>query len=520
MFRNQLLPWLTAAVLLPLFVLAGLAWHGAAAQRRAVWAEAREESERIAPEAASAIAEKVRTSALKVCVYPDPLVPGVPSASDAVLDGEDVEALLKLRDDPDAGLSPAGLPRRVLAAMRVHELAPDRQDPEKIEQLVTREVPSMLTGMILRKIQRPSEEWQVGESARALLRTHPEVKEGNWIGTPDGFWWLRLQDDELEFLHPSALETFQRQMKVPAWVLLRWEKPDAGGSGELSRAVVPLGDALEVRVFALPEVLEKSVRRQQRWMVAILGVALAVSSLSLFAIHRVVRRERRLSELKSQFVSSVSHELRTPLASIRLMAEALEQGKVGKAADFHRLIAREGARLSHLIENVLDLARIEESRENYRMMDCDLTAVVRDALALMEPLAAEREVALEASLEEISTGIDSEAIEQAVVNLLDNALKFSPAGTKVTVALFREENHWVFRVSDQGSGIERSEQRRIFERFYRLGNELRRETQGTGIGLSLVKYIAGAHGGTVTVESVPNEGATFFLKIPFLLCDS
>jgi two-component system phosphate regulon sensor histidine kinase PhoR len=240
--------------------------------------------------------------------------------------------------------------------------------------------------------------------------------------------------------------------------------------------------------------------------------------IGLFLIHRTLRRERKLNEMKSQFVASVSHELRAPVASIRLMADALEEGKVapGTAKEFHRLIAREGARLSTLVGNVLDHARIEQGRKVWKMESCDLAALVAETLRVMEPLAAEKHLRLLSSLEPVEAAIDAGAIQQALVNLLDNAIKFSPPGKSIgtTLAIHDESRTWTLAVSDEGSGIPAEEQPRIFERFYRPGDELRRETQGTGIGLSLVKSIAGAHGGTVTVDSGPGHGSTFTLRIP------
>jgi signal transduction histidine kinase len=127
----------------------------------------------------------------------------------------------------------------------------------------------------------------------------------------------------------------------------------------------------------------------------------------------------------------------------------------------------------------------------------------------MEPLAAERGVKLSANLADCTAAVDPAAIQQAVVNLVDNAIKFSPAGGTVTVTLTDTEAGWVLAVSDEGPGIPAAEHERIFERFHRLGNELRRETQGTGIGLSIVKHIAEAHGGTVKVADREGGGTVF-----------
>jgi signal transduction histidine kinase len=235
-------------------------------------------------------------------------------------------------------------------------------------------------------------------------------------------------------------------------------------------------------------------------------------------LHRTLHRERQLNEMKSQFVASVSHELRAPVASIRLMADALEAEKVPPetAKEFHRLIAREGARLSTLVGNVLDHARIEQGRKVWKMEPCDLTLLVADTVRVMEPLAQEKRVTLEQELSAVEATADADAIQQALVNLLDNAIKFSPQGSFIVIALEANEERrsWSMSVRDDGPGIPKEEQSHIFERFYRPGDELRRETQGTGIGLSLVKSIVEAHRGAVAVESEPGRGSTFTLTFP------
>ncbi len=278
------------------------------------------------------------------------------------------------------------------------------------------------------------------------------------------------------------------------------------------------GGMLEI-VAARPGLLEAAARQQARWTLGLLAFAVAISGGALWLIHRAVARERRLNALKSDFVASVSHELRAPVASIRLMADALGAGKIGPqtVAEFHALISRESARLSALIENVLDFARIEQGRKRWDMEAAELVPLVRESLELMAPLAAEKSVKLAAAgpLPEVVANVDAGAIRQALVNLLDNAIKFSPPGASVEISLTATATDWRIAISDNGPGIPAAEHARIFERFYRLGSELRRETQGTGIGLSLVKAVAEAHGGRVTLESAPGAGSIFTIIGPF-----
>jgi two-component system phosphate regulon sensor histidine kinase PhoR len=243
--------------------------------------------------------------------------------------------------------------------------------------------------------------------------------------------------------------------------------------------------------------------------------------------------------MKSNFVSSVSHELRAPIASVRLLAESLDRGKVtdeSKRRDYFRLIGQECRRLSSLVENVLDFARIDQGRKRYEFEPTDLIALVTQTVSLMEPYAAERQVTLQLdhpSTLEHQPSLDGRAMQQALVNLIDNAVKHSAPGAIVEVFLEGPEQPTAapgpaaassgirhpasairLIVSDHGPGIPSDEHARIFEPFYRRGSELRRETPGIGIGLSIVKHVVEAHGGRVSVHSQPGQGSRFVIALP------
>jgi signal transduction histidine kinase len=230
--------------------------------------------------------------------------------------------------------------------------------------------------------------------------------------------------------------------------------------------------------------------------------------------------------MKSNFVSSVSHELRAPIASVRLMAENLERGKIPdpeRQGEYFHFIVQECRRLSALIENVLDFSRIEQGRKQYEFEPTNLVALTETTVKLMEPYAAEKGVNLKLETSSSPAGngnleldIDGRALQQALVNLIDNAVKHSPKGQTVTVEihLTADRNAVGLSVSDHGPGIPAAEREKIFERFYRLGSELRRETQGVGIGLSVVKHIVEAHGGRVLVESEIGKGSRFTIALP------
>jgi signal transduction histidine kinase len=278
---------------------------------------------------------------------------------------------------------------------------------------------------------------------------------------------------------------------------------------------------LKLLLTSREQMLSAGRRRARLFGGLVLGAAFAAVA-GLVSARRAFGRQLRLNEMKSNFVSSVSHELRSPIASVRLMAENLERGKIPEATrqrEYFRFIVQECRRLSSLIENVLDFSRIEQGREQYEFEPTNMIAVAQTTVKLMEPSAADKEVKLETgniapAAKPIELNVDGRAIQQALVNLIDNAIKHSPKGETVTVGI--EVNCHVFclSVSDHGPGISAAEHEKIFERFYRLGSELRRETQGVGIGLSVVKHIVTAHGGRIVVQSEPGKGSRFTIELP------
>jgi signal transduction histidine kinase len=281
-------------------------------------------------------------------------------------------------------------------------------------------------------------------------------------------------------------------------------------------------EALRVTVvLADPAALFQRQRARSFWFGSLIAIAAVTAWFGFLGTWRAYDKQRRLNELKSNFVSSVSHELRAPIASVRLMAESLDRGKIPdpvKQREYFRFISQECRRLSALIENVLDFARIEQGRKQYEFEAADLAALMRNTVTLMEPAATERGVKL--ALEIPQTGseglaftVDAKALQQALVNLVDNAIKHSPPQSTVTLGLEPGDPVQMW-VADHGPGIPPEEQGRIFERFYRRGSELRRETQGVGIGLSIVKHIVEAHGGRVVVRSSVGEGSRFTIKLP------
>ena len=251
----------------------------------------------------------------------------------------------------------------------------------------------------------------------------------------------------------------------------------------------------------------------------ILGVLSVLMIGGLVLTYRSVNKQVALARLKSDFVSNVSHELRTPLALIRLYAETLELGRITtteKKHEYYSIIRKESERLTALINNILDFSRIEAGRKEYDFRETDIAELVRNTLDSYRFQIEQQGFVLE---ERIEPGIpkvrvDREAIARALVNLVNNALKYSDSEKFLGVKLYREQSVLKLEVTDRGIGIERHEQARIFEKFYRTCDPLVHNTKGSGLGLSLVQHITEAHGGEVEVESTPGRGSKFTLSLP------
>jgi signal transduction histidine kinase len=246
------------------------------------------------------------------------------------------------------------------------------------------------------------------------------------------------------------------------------------------------------------------------------GVLLAGVALAL----RTAAREIHLCAMKNDFVSNVSHELRTPISSIRVFGELMRLGRVNdpaKVREYGGHIETESRRLTQLINNILDFSRIESGRKVYTFEESDVVRVVRDAVSTFDVRIRDKGFVVEVELPEQPLPpmrLDAGAIDQAICNLLDNAVKYSGDDRSIKVRLVPEGRGVVISVIDRGIGIPRDEQRRVFERFHRVSTGLVHDVRGVGLGLSIVQHIVQAHGGHVTVDSDVGKGSTFSIHLP------
>lgn len=241
--------------------------------------------------------------------------------------------------------------------------------------------------------------------------------------------------------------------------------------------------------------------------------------VALLVFHDITRL-KQLENIRREFVANVSHELKTPITSIEGFIETLQDGAINdpeNAARFLKIIERNANRLNAIIDDLLTLSKIEQDEEGKQILlqEGNIKDVLDAAVMICQNAAQEKNVTIEVQCaNEILANINRDLLVQAVVNLLDNAIKYSDPGSSVNVRAMQGEHEVVLAVEDSGCGIPAEHLPRIFERFYRVDKARSRKIGGTGLGLAIVKHIANAHRGQAAVESTPGEGSTFSIIIP------
>jgi len=258
---------------------------------------------------------------------------------------------------------------------------------------------------------------------------------------------------------------------------------------------------------------------RQSFYLAALLLVLSTTLLGAYLLWRDVRRELHMAEMRAQFVSSVSHELKTPLTAIRMFAETLRMRRwkdEQTQQEYLETIVNESQRLARLVDNVLDFSRIERGKKIYNLKPASLAEVLRAAARAVQYPLSQQGFRLDTEVEDGLPMVkaDADALEQAVLNLLTNAMKYSGDARDIGLRLRRVDGWARIEVSDHGIGIPSEEQGRIFEKFYRVPTWENQLIPGTGLGLTLVEHVATAHGGTVRVESQPGQGSTLSIELP------
>jgi len=289
-----------------------------------------------------------------------------------------------------------------------------------------------------------------------------------------------------------------------------------------------IGEALphwEVAAYLRnPDKLKETARTIQLTLGLLILVLVVAIGVGGWLIANELNRQLTLARQKTDFVSNVSHELKTPLTSIRMFSELLAEGRVNdpaKQRSYLHIITAETARLTRLINNVLDFSRLERGEKKYNFRDCDLVSVARDTAETYRPHLENNGFKFDCSIPEHPLPVrgDTDALAQIIVNLLSNAEKYSNGPKEIELLVSRQDGPLPYaevKVLDRGPGVPRGSEEKIFEKFYRAHDSLSSGIQGSGLGLTLARQIARAHGGDVVYESREGGGSCFALRLPLI----
>lgn len=287
------------------------------------------------------------------------------------------------------------------------------------------------------------------------------------------------------------------------------------GENPSAAAAVVVPGFLAIR----PHVAERSFWTQPATLIVLLIVISLCFGLGLVLSFRAMLKETAAVKARADFLTSVTHELKTPLASIRLLAEMLDEGRVKgeeKRNEYYRLLAGESARLTVLIENVLDLGTMERGERAYDLRRSHVDGIVREAVGVFEPLARrdKMELNLELGADDIEVQLDCGAFVQALLNVMENARKYASGGERLEIRSAAGNGRYELNVRDFGPGVPAREQEMIFQRFQRGQEQLNGNVAGVGLGLYLARTILRAHGGDLVCESADGGGSSFRFTLP------
>ena len=308
------------------------------------------------------------------------------------------------------------------------------------------------------------------------------------------------KDEDAEMYSNELFETADKNIehKMPLWLM-----PD-----------------YELGIQLKGETIEDLVRERMRlsiWLIVIMDLVLI---LAAYFVYRSVRQQMKLAQLKSDFVSNVSHEIRTPLAIINMYSETLEMGRIKdeeKKKEYYQIINTETNRLSGIVNKILNFSKIESGQREYKFVETRLDELIGQILENYQHHFSTKKIrcTFHSVNEPHIITIDPDAVTDAVINLIDNAIKYGGEKKQIDIATGQDGGMIFIEVKDYGLVIEEKYHKLIFDKFYRVtkGN-LAHEAKGSGIGLSIVKHIMTAHNGTVTLKSTPGEGSRFRLNFP------
>jgi signal transduction histidine kinase len=439
----------------------------------------------------------------------------------------------RLTESIDKIFTQAPLPSSLQSYQKTVEML--RRDEERkrnvTERLLTFQ--ERMAGDLLAKVPRnpaasrsSAERFTLGTGRHtylvSLLSQHP--MDGN---QSNGMWGLLLNADHLK--HRLLQQTLQRHVssEETGWIVRGQD-----GNVILQSAQMPSGSATVKTSFVgnFPPWFIDFYQQEPRLFDALLssrrsiylGMFLLIVSILIFGSTltiRAVGHEMELARLKSDFVSTISHEFKSPVTSIRQLAEMLKANRVpseDRRERYYDVLVEQSERLALLIDNILDFSKMEEGKKAFVFEKTNIGELLQELVSTNQDRVRHQGFAIQAKISDNLPSIkaDRAAISQAVNNLIDNAIKYSGNVKRVIVLASTDNQHLIIGVQDFGIGIKREEITKVFERFYRGGDELTRIVKGSGLGLTLVKQIVEAHHGSVHAESELGHGSTFEIRLP------
>jgi two-component system phosphate regulon sensor histidine kinase PhoR len=275
----------------------------------------------------------------------------------------------------------------------------------------------------------------------------------------------------------------------------------------------------QLGISLVGQTIEDLVQQRAITNILLIGLLTIVLILGVWIVYRNIKKEVELAQIKSEFVSNVSHELRTPLSLISMFSETLEMDRVKseeKKKEYYSIISNEANRLSKIVNSILNFSKMEAGKRQFNYVDSYLNDVVENVYRSYKFHLEQKGFTLEIQKDESIPiiKIDEEAVSEAIVNLIDNAVKYSDDRKKISVRTFRENNYAVIEVEDEGIGIPEKDQKKIFEKFFRVSSGNVHNVKGSGLGLSIVKHTIDAHKGEIRLSSKLGKGSKFTLMLP------
>jgi two-component system phosphate regulon sensor histidine kinase PhoR len=275
----------------------------------------------------------------------------------------------------------------------------------------------------------------------------------------------------------------------------------------------------KVGISLVGSTIEDLVKERVVTNIILISLLTLVLIVGVYIVYRNVKREVEIAQIKSDFVSNVSHELRTPLSLISMFAETLEMGRTKteeKKKEYYSIISREANRLGRIVNTILNFSKMEAGKRKYYFEEKDLNTVIEKIFENYSFHLKNKGFKFDFHPRENLPAIiiDEEAVSEAVINLIDNAVKYSPDKKQIEIKTGLDSAFEFVEVADKGIGISHEDQRKIFDKFFRVSSALVHDTKGTGLGLSIVKHVMDAHGGKVTLNSKAGAGSSFKLLFP------